>query len=549
MSKGSPVANNRYLFYPDHLVRMPGPADRSLSTWIDNVRSMYNEPIYWGKSGGIFWELFRELGTTPRESAVQDESVGDFLTRRFGPILADNFASAVLHGIYAGDIYKLSARTLFPSMWYMETRRTPDRAPLSTAEGSILLEMTMHGGSGLRSWHDMEVDGKIMNKPRASNMDSIMSAMQTSSFSFFNTGMVEWIRLLESALENNSSVIVKKNDEITSMAQENSKIVATTASGSTRKYDYVISTLPPKAMRKLVPGSKAFAPIERAVTVMVVNLYYDSPLPVDANGFGYLIPRSVPADQNPEKALGVIFAHNASGIRGKDAVDWKRLGDRLDGPAQWQKYITHLEKAIAERPPTPEGVDQTLDTHKRSLKLLKGYQAAHKSGELDLEERFLWRQGQDTVTGPKLTVMLGGHWWDDWSPDDYPSEDEAIEMAKSVIRRHLKIEEQPVVAKAKLQRDCIPQFPVGYRDMMANLHTEMVDMFEGRLKLAGPFYQGALGVSDCIKQATWAAMAVRDGIDQTGIVRYTKDEVWAKKMNGEHMWEIENPGGRPSQVS
>jgi oxygen-dependent protoporphyrinogen oxidase len=49
-----------------------------------------------------------------------------------------------------------------------------------------------------------------------------------------------------------------------------------------------------------------------ATTVMVVNLYYQNPnlLPVD--GFGYLIPRSVPYEQNPECGLGVIFASASS---------------------------------------------------------------------------------------------------------------------------------------------------------------------------------------------------------------------------------------------
>lgn len=49
-----------------------------------------------------------------------------------------------------------------------------------------------------------------------------------------------------------------------------------------------------------------------AVTVMVVNLFYDTPDLLPVTGFGYLIPRSVAYDQNPERALGVIFASNFS---------------------------------------------------------------------------------------------------------------------------------------------------------------------------------------------------------------------------------------------
>lgn len=49
-----------------------------------------------------------------------------------------------------------------------------------------------------------------------------------------------------------------------------------------------------------------------ATTVMVVNLYYSNPNLLPMDGFGYLIPRSIPADQNPECGLGVIFASSSS---------------------------------------------------------------------------------------------------------------------------------------------------------------------------------------------------------------------------------------------
>lgn len=49
-----------------------------------------------------------------------------------------------------------------------------------------------------------------------------------------------------------------------------------------------------------------------ATTVMVVNLYYSNPNLLPVEGFGYLIPRSVPVDQNPECGLGVIFASSSS---------------------------------------------------------------------------------------------------------------------------------------------------------------------------------------------------------------------------------------------
>lgn len=49
-----------------------------------------------------------------------------------------------------------------------------------------------------------------------------------------------------------------------------------------------------------------------AATVMVVTLIFPSPcLNHPYRGFGYLIPNSIPANQNPEHALGVVFDSDA----------------------------------------------------------------------------------------------------------------------------------------------------------------------------------------------------------------------------------------------
>jgi oxygen-dependent protoporphyrinogen oxidase len=51
-----------------------------------------------------------------------DESVDAFLTRRFGPKIARQFGSALVHGVYATDSRLLSVRAAFPSLWDAEDR-------------------------------------------------------------------------------------------------------------------------------------------------------------------------------------------------------------------------------------------------------------------------------------------------------------------------------------------------------------------------------------------------------------------------------------------
>lgn len=173
-----------------------------------------------------------------------------------------------------------------------------------------------------------------------------------------------------------------------------------------------------------------------ATTVMVVNLYYPDPDLLSVDGFGYLIPRSIPVDQNPEFGLGVIFASASSS------------GE------------------------TPRAPHATVT--------------------------------QDTVPGTKLTVMLGGHYWDEWQESDFPDHESAVRMARTMLQRHLGITDAPTVARSRLQHKAIPQYTVGHLDRMYELSNTVKADFNQRLVLAGNWYNG-VGVGDCVRQGILAA--------------------------------------------
>jgi oxygen-dependent protoporphyrinogen oxidase len=111
--KTSAAAQNRYIYYPDHLVKMPGPDDDIFGA----MWALLTEPVY----KGVFRALFREHSVPKRSHDVDDESIGHFLERRLGNrFVGDNIVGTVLHGIYAGDLYKLSMPSLMPMLWAME---------------------------------------------------------------------------------------------------------------------------------------------------------------------------------------------------------------------------------------------------------------------------------------------------------------------------------------------------------------------------------------------------------------------------------------------
>jgi len=110
--RNSVAAKKRWLYYPDHLVELPGPARGLLS----NLWTFFTEPAF----KGYLKDIVYEMSKPPRSAATEDESVGEFISRRVNSQLVDKVASAVLHGIYAGDAWQLSARSVLSDAWWAE---------------------------------------------------------------------------------------------------------------------------------------------------------------------------------------------------------------------------------------------------------------------------------------------------------------------------------------------------------------------------------------------------------------------------------------------
>ena len=132
--------------------------------------------------------------------------------------------------------------------------------------------------------------------------------------------------------------------------------------------------------------------------------------------------------------------------------------------------------------------------------------------------------GQDAVPGTKVTVMLGGHWWNDWS--EYPDDEQGVILAKAVLERHLNITEAPRVGRVSLQRDCIPQYSVGHDDRMESLSRDLERTFGGRLRVAGNSYTG-VGLNDCVRAARDVVRGLVTGMAKTGLESFVGGRKWS----------------------
>ncbi|KAK2766309.1 oxygen-dependent protoporphyrinogen oxidase [Arachnomyces sp. PD_36] len=478
----SPAARKRYIYNQDRLLQlptMPEPGANPLVWMFTTLTEIMATPIL----RDFAWQLALDcLGRKGQGRELgRDETVASFFSRKLSPSAADNLVSAFTHGVYAGDIDKLSVKSVFYSLWlwdqlYPSIFKLP-RMMLKKGRGMLPSE------NNSVFWHESrdKLRQKGAGQTPVPRVREIYDMTKGTNIMTLKGGMAQLVDRLEDVLQGAENVEVKTNARIEKLSgPSNKQMKVELADGSSQTYDYVISTTSPRQLAKQIQGppgdstagSTAVTRLltsegtDYAITVMVVNLYYENPNLLPVRGFGYLIPRSVPLAQNPERALGVIFGSDV-GI------------------------------------------------------------------------------GQDTAQGTKLTVMLGGHWWDGWQESDYPDEQKAIEMARNLLKRHLNISETPTVTGTRLQRDAIPQPTVGHHDRMAQLDQALIRGYGDRLKVGGAWYTG-VGINDCVRAGTLMGLRLinqkNDSSPATGLGSFSlKDGV---AWDGESM-VFQKLSGRP----
>lgn len=532
---------------------MPSPYSSGLLSIFNTVRTVLSEPIF----SGLLTSVLREPSIPLRLTGAHDESVGSFLKRRFGSKIADNLASALFHGIYAGDIYSLSARTCLPKLWYLESRDLDGNGILTEMLDLAFRGRTLLRGKDLRFMALSPAKKALGLSPALWDYTGLLRMGEGASAYSLRDGLGSITTALEKALATLPNVNIKTASTIVGLSYDSTErgvSISADVSRTPQKYDYVVSSLRPGVMQDLIntghstmspvwPKSELYSQVDKAVTVMVVNLYYSTPnlLPPDKQGFGYLVPRSVEIGQNPERALGVIFASalwpRARMVKRDDYL-MAKTALAQDRAQMNRAFVADAEKAMqsglaeADYPSSVEGGPfTTREAHEYHTMMVAHVEAQIQKLTNDKQKSdsaFVKPGGQDSAPGTKLGVMLGGHWWNGWKETDYPSEEEAIEMAKSVLKRHLGITEEPEVAKAKLQRDCIPQYPVNYRNIMGDIHEDiLIGQFHGKLKVAGPWWQGAVGFNDCVRKAREVSLSIENKWDdQTGLEEHSGPEQW-----------------------
>jgi len=158
------------------------------------VWSVLTEPVFTGA-----FRAMLEVTRDPRPPSLEDESIASFTNRRFGgPQIGDNIVSAVIHGIYAGDIYQLSAKSIFRRLWDFEHQHG------SVTEGAAVgMQSTM--AKAKRDISDPKTD------------ISLRGRLKGASVYTFKEGIGQLSAALEASLRTNPNVEFKIGDKVTSV--------------------------------------------------------------------------------------------------------------------------------------------------------------------------------------------------------------------------------------------------------------------------------------------------------------------------------------------
>ncbi|KAG4304189.1 hypothetical protein PORY_002370 [Pneumocystis oryctolagi] len=276
--KDSQSVKNKFIYFQNQLNAIP-----------TSILSLFLSKSPFFRS--FLWTIICEPFKPARNKKITDESVSSFISRRFSASISENLVSALMHGIYSGDIDNLSAKSVLPYFWKYEE-----------LYGSVLKGILFNG---VHLNRDEEVIKSVIEKD---SQDIITKTKNTYMYSFKN-GLNTLSDTISKELFSKNNVHIHFNSKVQSLEFNNIFKIKTNTSDFF--FDHLISALPIKAITDFFHPFKKLTKSFSNSTILVVNLFFKSSNLLPIKGFGYLIPKSVSEEENPEHALGVIFDSNS----------------------------------------------------------------------------------------------------------------------------------------------------------------------------------------------------------------------------------------------
>jgi oxygen-dependent protoporphyrinogen oxidase len=222
-----------------------------------------------------------------------DESIGSFMTRRFGREATTYLAEPLLAGIHAGDVDRLSIRALFPR--FVEAERTHgsllkafrlQTAPPQRGRSETAVGVTRERSASASSEREHTSEARVGGAPRN---------VTNGAFKSLPGGLSELIRALVSVLPSGSICLNSNVSRITEQREHGSFRVER-ASGDAIAARAVVIATPAHATASLAREldgemSRICSEIRYASAATIVLAFPRQAVAHPLNGSGFVVPR------------------------------------------------------------------------------------------------------------------------------------------------------------------------------------------------------------------------------------------------------------------
>ncbi|OBA14207.1 uncharacterized protein OGAPODRAFT_40325, partial [Ogataea polymorpha] len=285
------LGNRKYLLSPysdteGHSGKL-SPVPYSFSSFL---RFLF-DPLGKGVLFGLLKEPFVRSKSTP------DETVEQFVSRRFNKSVSDNVVSAIMHGIYAGDVSQLSAVSVLSRLVDIERQHG---SIVRYGVSQLLQSLKKQTPNQLAP--EVELYAKVFRP--AFNVSKTARFLRKFPVLTMHDGLESLVTVLEKNLPRNVSV--HTNTAVRGVAKKDNGLELTLSTGEMVRVDHLRLTVDARAAAAVLQNAEIgalVAPVEYA-TVVLANVYLPALKLLSHPGFGFLVPKTM---QDETQLLGVIF--------------------------------------------------------------------------------------------------------------------------------------------------------------------------------------------------------------------------------------------------
>lgn len=213
MARQEPAAKNRFIFANKQLNKLP-----------NSLKSLFTKQRPFSKPMAVYG--LHDIFT--RRGSLQDETVYDLISRRFGEDFAKYAIDPMCRGIFAGDCRKLSAVSAFP----------------------VLHEAEKTGGSIIRGMIKKPKSSPANQRQRPCALHEKVTSQRWATYSFKN-GLQFLTDSLAENLSSDSNVELVKNAPCSDLTFKNGK-ARVLVSGEELIADHVISSIYAQDLAKIL---------------------------------------------------------------------------------------------------------------------------------------------------------------------------------------------------------------------------------------------------------------------------------------------------------